>query len=514
MTTTDLHDADRRDRYGGHAAMLLLVLSATHLVFNFLLTPNSPFPNHPDDFSFLAGTLADIGWDWKRPVSTNVIFLVAACGQVAAYAVLNASAVLVAWLALLVVRDVLGVRPGVLAAVAGGVLLSSHAAALQHGKYLGLMTNLVSHGFGLACLLLLWHGWQRASGWRCGLAALAYLASAFAKEDFVLPPLVLLALLWAIGRSRPPVPAAAAAWPRAARIAVSLLFVAIAVGSMAWQAYDRNPFVAGLFTPETSSASYAVDLAPAALMQAFGTLFFGYSWAATVLSAAACAALWWAAPALRLRLCWFVATVVALAAPYALIPNNMPVYRAYAWLPWMGAIVAVALAYWTQRVPRDGPAWARLAPALATLAVALCAALLHHDARLALAAGYAEGEAMNRRMLQFLEQERAALQDVAVVGLHGLGENSPWCGNGTVYLSRKRGFTQRWLLFAPAATACYQNPSQGPRRPRHDLRMAVEPVARACAAPSMPVLVFDAAGRGTRMTGRQLCAASGGTPQP
>ena len=119
--TTDPHGPAPGGRHGAHAVMLLLVLSATHLVFNFLLTPNSPFPNHPDDFSFLAGPLADIVWIWKRTVSTNVIFLVAACGQVASYIVLNASAVLVAWLALLVVRDVLGVRPGVLAAVAGAV---------------------------------------------------------------------------------------------------------------------------------------------------------------------------------------------------------------------------------------------------------------------------------------------------------------------------------------------------------------------------------------------------------
>ncbi|MBB1472858.1 MULTISPECIES: hypothetical protein [unclassified Luteimonas] len=497
-----------RDR--AHAAMLLLVLAATHLVFNFVLTPNSPFPNHPDDFSFLAGTLADMGWDWKRPVSTNVIFLVAAGGQLASYVVLNASAVLVAWLALLLVRDVFDVRPGVLAALACGAVLSSHPAALQHGKYLGLMTNLVSHGFGLACLLLLWHGWRRASAWRCALAALAYLASAFAKEDFVLPPLLLVALLWAPGSACLPVGRGATPWPRGSRIALSVLFVAIAVGSMAWQAYDRNPFVAGLFTPDSSSASYAVELAPAALLRAFGMLFFGYTWVATLLAAAAWAALWVAAPTLRVRLAWFAATVVSLAVPYALIPNNMPVYRAYAWLPWMAAIVAVALTLLAQRVPRHAAMPRRAVPALAAIAVALGAALLHHDARLDLAARYAAGESVNRHMLDALEQERAALQDAPLVGLHGLGENSPWCGNGTVYLARKRGFQQRWLVLAPGETSCYRNPAQGGRKPRHDLRVSVAPPAHACSQPTLPVLVFDAHGRGTRMTGRDLCAASGG----
>ncbi|MEN1958834.1 hypothetical protein WCE41_00630 [Luteimonas sp. MJ246] len=498
-------DIDARAAQGLHAGVLLLVLAAAYIVFAFGLTANSPFPFYPDDFSFLAGSLADMGWNWKRPVSTNIIFLVAACGQVASYAILAASTVLVAWLVLLLLRDVFGVGIGALPAAACGVVLFSHAGAFEHGKYLGLMTNLVSHGFGLASLLLLWRGWRGGRAWPCLVAALAYLASAFAKEDFLLPPLLLLALLWMLDRD------AGNAQPRRlgvrARMVLSLLFVTITCGSMAWSAYDRNPFVAGLFSPDTSSASYAVELAPTALVGALRTLFIGYTGVATLLSAAACVALCMV-PALRLRVLWFAATLLALALPYAVIPNNMPGYRAYAWLPWMAAMLAVALAYW-QRSRAGRARGERAVPVVAALLVALLAAWGHHDARLALAQRYAAGESVNRRMLELLESARAELRGAPLVGLQGLDGPSPWCGNGTLFLHRKRGFDQRWLVFAPGPTPCYQNPVAG-RLARHDLRLSVASPLQACAMDGLPVLAFEADGSGRLVTAREVCAAARG----
>jgi hypothetical protein len=501
---------DARFGAGLHAGWLLLVLALAYLVFAFVLTPNRPFPFYPDDFSFLAGTLGDMGWNWKRPVSTNIIFLVAACGQVASYAVLAASTVAVAWLALLLLRDVFAVGVGAVPAAACGVVLFSHVGAFEHGKYLGLMTNLVSHGFGLASLLLLWRGWRGARLPYCLAAALAYLASAFAKEDFLLPPLLLIVLLWSMdGTGGSPATPARGRLSMRARVAVSALFVAAMAGSLAWSAHDRNPFVAGLFSPGSSSASYAVELAPAALARAFATLFAGYTGLLSVLSACACAALW-LAPALRVRILWFVATVVALALPYAVIPNNMPAYRAYAWLPWMAGIIAIGLAYW-QSASSGASRLRRALPLAAAMLVALPVAMAHRDARLELAHRYAAGEAVNRRMLDLLERHRERLAVEPAVGLHGLDGPSPWCGNGTLYLHRKRAYDQRWIVFAPAPTPCYQNPGAAVKA-RHDLRLSVAAPADACTMPEMPVLAFEPDGSGRLASAREICEAAGGIP--
>lgn len=493
---------------GMRPATLWLVLAMAYAVFAFLLTPNRPFPFYPDDFSFLAGTLDDMGWNWKRPVSANIIFLTGASGQVASYIVLAASTVTVAWLVLLFLRQVFGVGVRLLPAMLFGVVLFSHAGAFEHGKYLGLMTNLVSHGFGLLSLLLLWRGWHEGRYVQCLVAGLFYLASAFAKEDFLLPPLLLVALLWALDQGRAsgdgrPLPQP----PRRGRLAVTLLFFAVATGSLAWSAYDRNPFVAGLFSPETSNASYAVELAPAALLAALGKLFIGYTGVATAISAAACGAMWFI-PGMRLRLLWFMATVVALALPYAVIPHNMPGYRAYAWLPWMAAVIAIGLSWWqstwaTASWPR------RSLPILVALATVLVSTAAHREARIDLALHYAAGEAVNRRMLEALETSRPAIASAPAVGLLGLDGPSPWCGNGTLYLHRKRGFEQRWVVFAPGPTPCYQTAAEGARKPRYDLRLSVAAPHEACSMGALPVLAFERDGSGRLVTAQDVCAGGG-----
>ncbi len=137
------------------------------------------------------------------------------------------------------------------------------------------------------------------------------------------------------------------------------------------------------------------------------------------------------------------------------------------------------------------------------------AASPHHEARMALAARYAAGESVNRRMLELLERHRPELWDEPVIGLHGLDGPSPWCGNGPLYLARKRGFGQRWIVFANAESACYQTPRPGGRKPRYELGVSVVPPARACAMEPLPVLVFEADGSGRLARGRDLCAEAG-----
>ncbi|MBJ6983463.1 hypothetical protein [Luteimonas sp. MC1750] len=508
-----MQDARTHGR-GLHPLGLLLVLAAAYLAFAYLLTPNRPFPYYPDDFSFLSGAFADMGWHWKRPVSANIIFLVAAGGFWLSYAVLAASTVVVAWLAMLLVSRVFGVGIGLLPAAAASAVLFSHAAAFEHGKYLGLMTNLVSHGLGLASLLLLWHGWRRARVAWCVVAALVYLASAFAKEDFLLPPLLLLGLLRVLDHHEAGAPGRRTErLSHAARLVVSLLFVAVPAGAMAWSAVDRNPFVAGLFSPDTSSPSYAVELAPAALWQAFATLFVGYTAVATLL--AACAVLAMARlPGMRMRLAWLVATIVALALPYAVIPHNMPGYRAYAWLPWMAAIIGVALALAQAALDSQaGRGRARRAlPLVAALAVAAIAVAAHREARTELALRYAAGEAVNRRMLEVVEAHRDAIAAAPVVGLAGLDGPSPWCGNGTLYLRYKRRLAQQWIVFAAGPTPCYQVSTPGGRKPRYELGLTVAPPAQACAMGAMPVLAFEPDGHGRLASAQDVCVVSGAAP--
>src|SRR5690606_11597331 len=101
---------------------------------------------------------------------------------------------------------------------------------------------------------------------------------------------------------------------------------------------------------------------------------------------------------------------------------NMPGYRAYAWLPWMAAIIGVALSL--AQAALDSPPGRgrapRALPVIAALAVVAIAVSAHREARMELALGYAAGEAVNRRMLELVEAHRDALAAAPVVGLAGL----------------------------------------------------------------------------------------------
>jgi hypothetical protein len=483
--------------------MRLLLLAAVYFAFSYVFTWNRPFPWHPDDYMILGGRLADLGLFWKRPVLANVIFLMGASGQVASYVFLNAMAVLVPWLALRFLERVFAVRLSLPATALFAVLVFAHATAFEHGKYLGLISNLLSHALGLGAMLFAWQAWRGGARWHWFAAAGLYLLAVFAKEDFVLPPLLLLGALWLGLRERP---APLREWRRyRARVGATLAFATIGAGSMAWNALDANPFVAALFVEKPAHYPYAVDLRPYAVARNAWTLLAGYVPLASASALATWLLSWWRFPAWRRALAFFAVSVGSLVLPYALIPNNMPPYRAYAWLPWLAAMVAIALQAHAPVEPHGSTARRRHAVWLGACGiVALATALAYYPARQRMAQDYAAGERPMRAMVAALERVRPHIADAPMVGLAGLQGRSPWCNNDALYVNAAMGFEQKWVVFADAETDCYRNLSPDPRRKR-GMRMQVMPTARMCDMQDLPVLHFAADGSAVLRSGRDFC---------
>lgn len=481
----------------------LLLLAAVYCAFSYVFTWNRPFPWHPDDYMILGGRLADLGLFWKRPVLANVIFLMGASGQVASYVVLNAMAVLVPWLALRFLERVFDVRLSLMSTAVFAVLAFAHATAFEHGKYLGLISNLLSHALGLGAMLFVWQAWRDDARWRWVAGAALYLLAVFAKEDFVLPPLVLLAALWLGLRERP---APLREWrTHRVKLAATLAFLAIGAGSMAWNALDANPFVAALFVEKPSTYPYAVDLRPSAVLRNAWTLVAGYVPLASASATVAWLWSWWRCPPWRRALAFFAISVASLVLPYALIPNNMPPYRAYAWLPWLAALVAIALQALLPVAQEQPAERRRQAVWLAACGVvALATALAYYPARQRMAQAYAAGERPMRAMVAALERERPRIAHAPVVGLAGLQGRSPWCNKDALYVNAAMGFEQTWVVFADAETDCYRNLPPDPRRKR-GMRMQVLPIARMCEMPDLPVLDFAPDGSAALRSGRELC---------
>lgn len=484
-----------------HAIVALLALGALFVVLQYALPGVWPHPVRPDDYSGVAGTFADMGLQWKRPVSSNLIFLASAFGPASSYALLCALAVIDAALVLWLLSRVFATRVTPVAVGVFSLIVFSHASAFSHATYLGLLTNLISHFFGLLTLLAVWRGWSSGRAAWLLPAAAAFVLSAFAKEDFLLPPLLLCALLalHAPGNAAP-VTAGMRRW----RWLVVAVIAAIAAGSLLWSAHDRNPFVAGLFSPATSAPVYAVDLSPAVLARAVWMLLFAFAPQAFMVAAIAWAAMFALLPRQRLPLLWYAATMLALALPYAMISRNMPPFRAYAWLPWYAGLAAVAL---SALESRPGSHRQRIALSLAAIAVALVLARTQWSSRAAQVAGYAEKAAINRRMVETLRAHHAALAAAPAIGLLGLGETSPWCAQDATYVNRKLGFDERkWIIFVPAPSRCYTQQAPDARRKR-GIYVSVVGISRLCEYGDLPVLEFAPEGSGKLKRAADGCGA-------
>ncbi|MEP6632795.1 MAG: hypothetical protein ABJA62_01155 [Luteimonas sp.] len=487
-------------------ALTLLVLAAMYVVFEFVLPHVLPHPIHPDDYSNVSGGFADMAWRWKRPVSMNLIFAVAQFGPTAAYAVLSALAVLDAALALLFLGRMFAVRTGLLTTVVFGAIVFSHVSAFQHATYLGLLTNLISHLFGFAALFALLRGWRAGHVPMLVLAAGAYLLSAFAKEDFLLPPLLLIAFLAFSERNRTDAPASRSV--RRSRWISCLAFAAICAGSLLWNAHVRSPFVAGLFSPTTSSAAYAVELSPRSLVGAYWTLQGAYAPFASLAALVACAWLWISVPRLRPHVLWYLATVAALILPYAVIPHNMPIFRTYAWLPWLGGIVAIALQVSMQRFADSTTApRARFGIAVLSVVVATLLVWSHQAARKGVVNDYVRAAELNRRTVRTLVAQRAAVLREPAVGIVGLQDSSPWCANDAFYVNGKLGFRNKWIIFVPRETACYTQQARDVAHKR-GINVAVVAAANLCGYGALPVLEYEADGSGKLGRASDYCGSN------
>lgn len=487
-----------------HSCRLFVILAIVFVAIDFLLTPNTPYPVVPDDFLILGGGVSDMAWWWKRPVAANAIFLIGEAGRGFAFFSISALAVATAGMALIFIGRLFDVRWHWVSIVAFSAIVFSQVSAFEHSKYLGLLTNLISHLFGMATLLFLWDAWKNRGGWRWFAMGLTYLLSVFAKEDFILPPLLLAGFLW-FARVAHTIPQAHGSPARRGRLAATAALVVIGSGSLIWNLFDRNPFISGLLRAQPKDASYAVHLEIPSLMHAAWILFAEYVPLVSILALLAWAALWWTTPAYRARLIFLAGLVTLLALPYMLIPNNMPQYRAYAWLPWLGATVTLAMQVFANRITTQHPGrYVRIAVLLAYMGIGLGAAWTHHDARLQRALQYRSSESLNRRMISSLQDVRQNIRGESIVGLRGLSGLSPWCGNDARYINNKLGFRNRWLIFVPAESSCYKQLPPDIKKKR-GINVFVAKSDRVCDFQNLKILDFAADGSARLRTSHDVC---------
>lgn len=488
----------------------LLLLASVYVLINFVLTRHALAPVHQDDYLALGYGYGDMRLLMSRPVSTNFIYLMGALGPAIAYPMLALMTMLLAFLVMRFVQRFFAVGFAWWAVLLFGAAAFSHMSSLEHTKFLGLFTNLTSHILGVSALILLCRAWGPRQIVPVALAAACYALSAFAKEDFLLPPLILIAVL-------------AAEELRARRaggrgftlsrwtLAVGLGFGLLAACAVAFNFFlSNNPFVGGVAGTAPAAEPYAIAKDPLVLASAFTKLAIGF---VPVLGAAMLAgivAMAVARPAYRLRIAAYVAMVVSLILPYAMIPNNMPEYRVYSWLCWYAGAITIALAWAGERwlSPMLRPAAARFAGAMLALLVAGAVFMQANPQRQAVAGWYRAQQEVNAHMLQSLRTHRPLVAQQATVGIVGVDGPSPWSNTDAQFLHRKLYFDNKWVVFVDKDSMFFQiDPvSEGKIVPSRGKQfVAVAQTQRACLEPDLLLLVFNPAGDAVPMRAREWC---------
>lgn len=271
----------------------LTVLALTYLLINFVLTPNTLSPLQQDDYAMLGTGFSDMRFWIERPLSSNLVYLMGQMGPGFSYFLVNFLTVLNAGMAVFFVARLLALRFSVSVLILIGVLIFSDISAFEHGKMLGLITNLSSNFFGILALLFLLvpaDDKQAAPALRVKsnlLGLIAYAMSVFCKEDFLLPPLLLIAyqLLreWQL-----PEPQRRQFLKTGLQTGIALAVLA-ALG-MGFSFLVKNPFLAGLTGAVQGSGSYAVNISLDSVFASLSKLTITYIPTQTVLVVTACIA--------------------------------------------------------------------------------------------------------------------------------------------------------------------------------------------------------------------------------
>lgn len=484
---------------------IFIFLASIYFIINFIMTPNTLSPIHHDDYHLLSGSFENMRWHIVRPISTNLAYFMGEMGPSFSFSLVNCLTIIVPVMIILFFSRLFNTRFCWYSLLLFSTLCFSHLSAFTHGKYLGLITNLTSHVFGCLTLLFIWDFFKFYKLRMGVLALLTYTFSVFAKEDFLLPPLILLVFLWIEFIKRSEIYLS----PQKKRRILSIFtiftgfFVTIAVVSLIFSfMIIRNPFLEGVVGTATGSAPYAVSMNPLILLTAFGRLTFAFIPMAMVLGLICLVSGWILLPDHRRQLTLVIVIVIILILPYALIPNNIPPYRVFAWLPWIAGLTAVIIQVLVNRFEQQEKRglfyWLTISFSLIFSCIVLWQS---NTSRLMNADWYQRMQSINQSMLTTLRQNRSLIAQQGIVGIVGVEGLSPWSNTDGEYLRKKLFFDNRWIVFVDKASMFF-TPDQGDKKNKF---VNVKPKNQICEIKDLLVLTFNDQGVGKPMLSQQLC---------
>lgn len=409
-------------------------------------------PVHHDDYTNYAAAASPFNWTAIRPLSTGIIYILSWAGPewlIGAVRLLTVTYVWLIW-KLLTVLD----RPRLAAVtiVLYGACVFSSPISAEYARYTGMITHLISGGLGLLAVLLLFLAAAGRENGCLRFSAVAIILSVLAKEDFV--------VLYALS-----VVVAAMVSPQRARMILTygvsavVLCLVIVMGT--------KLFAASSFLGEaTKDSSYYLSLEPGSVVNTLFAYLTGarhpamrghgllLAWSSLFAALVALALL------LRYkRFSWvgyFLCAALAVAFPYALLPNHTNAYYELIWLPFIVAALlcafneCAALLVWGRL--RHGHAGVGLAM-FAVLALSLV--WIDHAGRKSIGAWYEQIAAQNALLMERLRDSRTQREAENTICVTGATAFSPWYMHNGAYLDYVIGISATWRVEVAESSPLY-----------------------------------------------------------
>lgn len=420
--------------------MLAVAAAACGALAGLLLTRENrfaPFPWHHDDYGNLGWAGQPIGLGVVRPVSFALWSVAGPFGPDALYAILFAMVATLLGLSVVWVAEVLESprKLSALAAVAFTTALVFFLFELSPWtlRYTGHMTNGGSAACGMGAALLALRT-RRVLTPSFLAMLLLYGLSAFAKEDFLLLPMVSAAMAgWTGHRSG----------DRRARghAAITIgVFAAISLAAILYNMAASSPFLFG-------TGTYEAKLAPSSLIET-GLWYLTCSrFAMSILLAFGLATLASLAARFTTPARWLTVWVgvASLVAPYLPLAEHRYALYAFNWLPIMIAAVGWTLVEIAAAEPRR---WARVLPAC--LAATSVVALYHvaRTDRHRQAGSITSAQEWSRTAVARVAARARGADAPRIIGVSGTDAfaHGPWFASDGGFLNRLVGREIRWIV--------------------------------------------------------------------
>lgn len=480
-----------------------IFLASIYFIINFIMTPNTLSPIHQDDYFVLGTNLENVRWFTGRPISANLAYLMGEMGLGFSFFLVNVLTIIVPLIIILFLSKLFNIQFFWYSLLLYGAISFSDFSALEHGKFLGLISSLTSHFFGCLTLLFILDYWKSNNLRKALFAFLTYSLSVFSKEDFLLPPLAILSFLWIEALLIKSELHLSLSKKQVKNVFIfTILLASITLVSLVFSFMVNNPFLYGVTGEVTGSASYAINLNPLILLKAFSKLTFEFIPIPMSLGLISLLIGWILLPNYRHRLILIIVLLIILILPYAVIQNRMLPYRVFAWLPWLAGLTAVVIQTLVNRFDQHQKRGLFYWSIISFSLILTCTVIWQSNTpRLMVANWYKNQQDINKSILITLQQYRNLLAKQEFVGIVGVEGLSPWSHTDGEYLRKKLFFDNHWIIFVNKASIFFTpNQESGEKK-----FVNVKLKNQMCEFKNLLVLNFDNQGFGKPILSQELC---------